>query len=558
MKNFLLSMLPWGLALCLLGVSVGTTAQDTVINLKKIYLKDGQVVECEKGWLDGDTIFYEKYGGTIGIPTSKVDVIKTITVADETQVSEPEAAGFEPVTKSIARFVLQSGKLHLGDRNPVFKGNFQVKDIDTATGACIQMEVVNVVLPDENGLPYHPPDHGYYYNFVFVNGTKIDYINRYLTPIKPTGSNQSTVWQIVQMNIHPSVLKKGVNTMVLQMGRHKNNYEDMDVKDIAIAIAPCSEISDPPLFNPETMMSDAPASMDYHMEHLAGLGLMKAETEFLSYVIQHKLLNKTGSEGLTPLFLAVAFGLPSAVEGLLNAGSDVTHRNGEGATVLMCAALLGQDEIVTLLLDRGAPVDDVDKEGMTALAFAAIEGRSAIAEYLLAAGAAVNHRDNMGTTALIYAAARGKSDIAQTLLKHGANPNIKAHSGETAYKVANQNGHSGILVLLTQHQIKAASIKVPAPKPEGNHQNLLLGKWGLAYDPDKNPKDFLIFKKGQKFLMIGPDGEATFGSYQEGTKRVELMFKRGNKKLKIKMRILMAPSGIRLINKSGAYYEREP
>lgn len=53
--------------------------------LKTIYLKDGQVIKCSMGWRDGDTFYYRKYGGTIGIPIERVDIDRTYNKFHEEQ-----------------------------------------------------------------------------------------------------------------------------------------------------------------------------------------------------------------------------------------------------------------------------------------------------------------------------------------------------------------------------------------------------------------------------------------------------------------------------------------
>lgn len=126
-------------------------------------------------------------------------------------------------------------KIHLGDDRPYFSKRFQISSVNV-NKAYIEMDVVGVVLPDEKGLPFHPPDKGYYYNYVYINDYKVDYINRYLKPIKPSASRQSSVWQTVKIEIPVSRLKSGSNTFRFEMGRHKNNYEDLKVKNININI----------------------------------------------------------------------------------------------------------------------------------------------------------------------------------------------------------------------------------------------------------------------------------------------------------------------------------
>lgn len=53
-------------------------AEEAAGPISTIYLKDGTVINCEMGWIERDTFFYQKYGGIIGIPSKKVDIEKTL------------------------------------------------------------------------------------------------------------------------------------------------------------------------------------------------------------------------------------------------------------------------------------------------------------------------------------------------------------------------------------------------------------------------------------------------------------------------------------------------
>ena len=61
------------------GITLNTlsAAENPSGKIKTIYLKDGSVIECDMGWVDGDTLYYRKYGGTIGIPLDRVDIEKS-------------------------------------------------------------------------------------------------------------------------------------------------------------------------------------------------------------------------------------------------------------------------------------------------------------------------------------------------------------------------------------------------------------------------------------------------------------------------------------------------
>ena len=69
----------------------------------------------------------------------------------------------------------------------------------------------------------------------------------------------------------------------------------------------------------------------------------------------------------TPLIVAADGGCKDIVEMLLEAGSNIEHRNDQGETALIAAAQNGHTEIVQMLLDAGANVNQENADGETAL-----------------------------------------------------------------------------------------------------------------------------------------------------------------------------------------------
>ena len=61
-------------------VSIAEESPDTI---NTIYLKDGPVIDCDIGWIEGDMFYYRKHGGTIGIPFKTVDIDRTYKEAKE-------------------------------------------------------------------------------------------------------------------------------------------------------------------------------------------------------------------------------------------------------------------------------------------------------------------------------------------------------------------------------------------------------------------------------------------------------------------------------------------
>ncbi len=58
-------------------ITTVSIAQEASATINRIYLKDGTVIECDMGWIEGDTLYYQKYGGTIGISLKTVDIDRT-------------------------------------------------------------------------------------------------------------------------------------------------------------------------------------------------------------------------------------------------------------------------------------------------------------------------------------------------------------------------------------------------------------------------------------------------------------------------------------------------
>ena len=67
-KSLLIIILLLSFSVVIRTVSIAESNSETI---KLIYLKDGQVIKCDMGWIDGDTLYYQKYGGTLGIPLIK-------------------------------------------------------------------------------------------------------------------------------------------------------------------------------------------------------------------------------------------------------------------------------------------------------------------------------------------------------------------------------------------------------------------------------------------------------------------------------------------------------
>lgn len=72
----------------------------------------------------------------------------------------------------------------------------------------------------------------------------------------------------------------------------------------------------------------------------------------------------------TPLIIAAFNGCTVIVKMLLDAGSDIHHRNDQGENALISATQEGNIDVVKLLLDYGADVTHTNSDGETPLSLA--------------------------------------------------------------------------------------------------------------------------------------------------------------------------------------------
>ncbi len=89
---------------------------------------------------------------------------------------------------------------------------------------------------------------------------------------------------------------------------------------------------------------------------------------------------------------------------------------------------------------------------------------------------------------------------------------------------------------------------------DSNANRWIIGTWELAYDPDSDPKDWLIFEEGQQITVRSPTGELTRGIYQVNDDVVILFVIAGSRPLQIPMSV--SADRERLNNSSGAYYTK--
>jgi hypothetical protein len=52
-------------------------SEDVFAPVKKVYMNDGKIIECQMGWLDGARMICRKFGGNVTLPLQSVDFGKT-------------------------------------------------------------------------------------------------------------------------------------------------------------------------------------------------------------------------------------------------------------------------------------------------------------------------------------------------------------------------------------------------------------------------------------------------------------------------------------------------
>jgi ankyrin repeat protein len=141
-------------------------------------------------------------------------------------------------------------------------------------------------------------------------------------------------------------------------------------------------------------------------------------------------LNATAPDGSTALHFAISVGEAGAVQGLLDAGADITKRNLAGVSPLQLAILAGDTRITKMLLAKGADAKARDEANETLLMLAARNGDGEMASALIAAGADVNYVEpQFGQDALMIAIRSARPSVVEALIKAGAELNHQTPPG---------------------------------------------------------------------------------------------------------------------------------
>jgi|HubBroStandDraft_1064217.scaffolds.fasta_scaffold851202_1 ankyrin repeat protein len=122
-----------------------------------------------------------------------------------------------------------------------------------------------------------------------------------------------------------------------------------------------------------------------------------------------------------------------------------------GRTPLMVAAAEGLLTAVETFVLNGASVQATGKRQMTALHEASANGQASVVNYLLSLKAKVDAETSDGTTPLMCAAAWGNLEVARLLLENGADRTKTNHAGVTAAEIAREKGEDSTSELINSY-----------------------------------------------------------------------------------------------------------
>lgn len=144
------------------------------------------------------------------------------------------------------------------------------------------------------------------------------------------------------------------------------------------------------------------------------------------------------SYGNLALSYALTRGNTELAQRLVQAGSDIQHRNRKGGNLAMFAVVSNDPRTLDWIRQRGVNHRQVGDDGVTPLMLAAVSGQVKSLEWLMDHGAVLDARDASGRTAVIYAVSNGQMACLRALLKRKASVRIADNSGNTplAYAAA--------------------------------------------------------------------------------------------------------------------------
>ncbi|KAL3870816.1 hypothetical protein ACJMK2_038856 [Sinanodonta woodiana] len=167
---------------------------------------------------------------------------------------------------------------------------------------------------------------------------------------------------------------------------------------------------------------------------------------FLDYKIDPSMVINDNHQ--TMLHMCAKYNIVAALQFLVNCGGDVEKTNSEGQTPLILACKLSKPDCIYYLLETQAKLDTRDNYGRIGLHYAALSNRLDVNVLiaLIRSGSFVNTRDNEGLTPLHFAVMFGQTLKVAVLLDEGADPDARTRKGRSPlYILLNRNNTTGIL-----------------------------------------------------------------------------------------------------------------
>uniref|UniRef100_A0A1Q3FMG5 RING-type domain-containing protein n=1 Tax=Culex tarsalis TaxID=7177 RepID=A0A1Q3FMG5_CULTA len=158
----------------------------------------------------------------------------------------------------------------------------------------------------------------------------------------------------------------------------------------------------------------------------------------------------------TVLCIAAHEGIVPMVSLLLEFGADVEKTNSQGCTPLILASAKGHCDVVRQLVAAGSALGQTDTSQRCALVHAAITGKLKVVKYLVACDWNPRPESNdvgleqAAQQALVAAAGQGNTEIVEDFLDMGEVQvnRLDVISGETALTTACANGHTETVTIL--------------------------------------------------------------------------------------------------------------
>jgi quinoprotein dehydrogenase-associated probable ABC transporter substrate-binding protein len=209
------------------------------------------------------------------------------------------------------------------------------------------------------------------------------------------------------------------------------------------------------------------------------LAVVNSDNELITLLLDRKArIDEPDQDGYTPLALAAARNKTSAIKLLTSRGANVEAAVSGGYTPLFIAIGEGKLAAAKALIDAGAKCDVVEgpQHFTTLMAVATqkpperrivqvlqVVGPVELAQELIKHGANASAATTKGVTALMIAAAHDNAPMIGVLMRAGARADVKSEEGQTALDIANQNGNDSATRTL---QLFQASSGVPGgPSP---------------------------------------------------------------------------------------------